>query len=335
MKKVVCVVLTMTILFSVMQLGKISVRSTHHFWYMNEIFIVDDNSFEVWGYGHGLSYVRLRDIAYILNGTSMQFDILDYGRENFRISRGEPYTPIGIELSPIINGARFLMSSSGFIIERFVDFVGVESFQTIPIIVDGVGFPISVFYDGRGEYFFELWNLSRILGFSTEFAWNLYPELATNTITAGTAIQTSYINVEAVYESVNILVNRERIEFQMLSPRQHRSGKFFRLRDIAYALNDTSAQFSVDWNSENNVIELTNSQPYVPIGSEFTNTGITAGIATPTIATVFIDHMEVSLSAYHINGYNYFMLQELVAFLNFEVSWYFVEPGDIMSITTN
>jgi len=56
----------------------------------------------MWGYRHweGFGNFQLRDIAYILNGTSTQFDIRKPLDEylHFWINIGVAYTPIGNEL---------------------------------------------------------------------------------------------------------------------------------------------------------------------------------------------------------------------------------------------
>jgi len=40
----------------------------------------------------------------------------------------------------------------------------------------------------------------------------------------------------------------------------------FRLRDVAYVLNGTAAQFNVEWNAEHNDIRVLQRHPYEPVG---------------------------------------------------------------------
>ena len=62
---------------------------------------VNGETFEVWGYNR--SRFSLNDIAYILNGTTAQFNIrqIDDTQWDFWIVRGEQYTPTGDEFKPI------------------------------------------------------------------------------------------------------------------------------------------------------------------------------------------------------------------------------------------
>jgi|GEM_PF-2516856 len=97
---------------------------------------------------------------------------------------------------------------------------------------------------------------------------------------------------------------------------------FFRLRDIAYLLNDTESRFDVSWGGENNVVLITTGYAYTAVGSymEWIGGGFVHE-AIPTEATILIDGEEVNLTAYHIDGNNFFMLRELGDLLGFVVDW--------------
>ena len=115
-----------------------------------------------------------------------------------------------------------------------------------------------------------------------------------------------------------VLVNGDTVAFQAY----HISGNnFFRLRDIAYILNGTSAQFNVEWDAANNAILLTSGAPYTTVGGEMPGAGTGPVTATPTRAAVLLDGEPVNLRAYHIGGNNFFMLRDLGAVLGFRVDW--------------
>jgi len=95
---------------------------------------------------------------------------------------------------------------------------------------------------------------------------------------------------------------------------------YFRLRDIAYVLSGTSAQFSVDWDNENNAIILTSGEPYTPIGGELAGVSESETTAVFTAAAIFLDGEEVHLGAYNINGTNYAKLSQVVWMLGYRVS---------------
>jgi len=96
---------------------------------------------------------------------------------------------------------------------------------------------------------------------------------------------------------------------------------FFKLRDLAYALNGSAKQFSVEWDGENDAIKLTSGQPYVTVGGEMEQGDGTAKTANPTSSRVFLDGVEVKLSAYNIKGNNFFRLRDLMNALDIGVTW--------------
>jgi len=72
--------------------------------------LVDGIYFEPWGYttAQEMLYLCLLDIAYMLNGTPAQFNILTPSddRWDYWIVRGEPFTPTGIEFQPFTSTRR-------------------------------------------------------------------------------------------------------------------------------------------------------------------------------------------------------------------------------------
>jgi len=93
------------------------------------------------------------------------------------------------------------------------------------------------------------------------------------------------------------------------------------LREIAYALNGTSAQFSVDWDGARNAITLTSGQPYQPTGGELEGVSVGAAVATSTTSTIYLNGSQINPTAYNINDRNFFMLRDLGDVLGFGVDW--------------
>jgi hypothetical protein len=96
---------------------------------------------------------------------------------------------------------------------------------------------------------------------------------------------------------------------------------FFKLRDIAYAVNGTSKQFSVGFDGAANAITLTTGQPYAAAGGEMAQGDGRAKAANPATAKVFLDGKELNLTAYNIGGNNFFRLRDLMQALDIGVSW--------------
>jgi hypothetical protein len=96
---------------------------------------------------------------------------------------------------------------------------------------------------------------------------------------------------------------------------------YFKLRDLAYALNGTEKRFDVAWNAAANAIALTGGRPYTEIGGELTAGGGEDKKATPTTAKITLDGKETSFDAYNIGGNNYFKLRDIGRAFDFGVAW--------------
>jgi len=128
---------------------------------------------------------------------------------------------------------------------------------------------------------------------------------ATERITASPTTHTVTVNGEVVpFAAYNILGNN-----------------FFRLRDIAYVLNGTSGQFEIGWNEQNHTISIVTGIPYTPVGNEMENAAYGGVSALLSNATIIINGEETVLTAYVIEGSNFFRLLDLGYALNFTVGW--------------
>jgi len=96
---------------------------------------------------------------------------------------------------------------------------------------------------------------------------------------------------------------------------------YFKLRDIAYVLNGTTKQFSVDWNGSANAIMLTGGQPYIVMGNEMQGKGTRTNVPIPTNSRILLNRQEIKFTAYNINDNNYFKLRDIGSAFNFGVEW--------------
>lgn len=95
---------------------------------------------------------------------------------------------------------------------------------------------------------------------------------------------------------------------------------YFKLRDLAYALRDTSSCFDVAWNAGANRVEIYTQRPYAGDAPEnsWSNRTVTA---VPADAQLTVDGRTVEATAYQINGNNYYKLRDLGEVLSFSTYW--------------
>lgn len=96
---------------------------------------------------------------------------------------------------------------------------------------------------------------------------------------------------------------------------------YVKLRDVAQLLVGTEKQFSVAWNGGAQRIDLTSGASYLPVGGELFPLAAGDQYAVPSSASVWLDGAAASLTAYNINGSNFFKLRDLGSALNFYVGW--------------
>ena len=96
---------------------------------------------------------------------------------------------------------------------------------------------------------------------------------------------------------------------------------YVKLRDLAFVLTGTAAQFEVVWLEEQNAVGLFSGYPYTPAGNELTVAGTASAEAILSPCTIYADGEPVALSAYLIDANNYFRLRDIGMLFNFAVNW--------------
>lgn len=97
---------------------------------------------------------------------------------------------------------------------------------------------------------------------------------------------------------------------------------YFRLRDIAIALNGTANQFEVSWDIDPAAINITLNKAYTPVGGELIKSDAGSALAvTPSGFTLYLDGRQASLIAYNIGGYHYIKLRDIAKAVGFGVDW--------------
>jgi len=135
--------------------------------------------------------------------------------------------------------------------------------------------------------------------------------------------------------TVSVAVDGSGVEFQMYALRDEKGNEtnFIKLRDLAYVLNGTQAQFNIVWDGET---RLESGVPYQSNGSEMTTPFSGERTYQAAADAVRLDGAACSLQAFYLkddagSGYTYYKLRDLGQALDFNVGWdngsIYVETG--------
>ena len=126
------------------------------------------------------------------------------------------------------------------------------------------------------------------------------------------------VALTATPTSAKILVNGEEVAFDAYSINDY---NFFKLRDLAFAINGSEKQFNITYDEATNSIVLVPGEAYVPVGDEMDSRGEGNKSALPSDAKVLLAGEALTLEAYNIEDYNYFKLRDVAAVIDFGVGW--------------
>ncbi|MHA6481420.1 glycosyl hydrolase [Paenibacillus sp. strain BS8-2] len=125
--------------------------------------------------------------------------------------------------------------------------------------------------------------------------------------------------VPASPSASSVLVNGIHTSFEAY---QIGGSNYFKLRDLAMALDGTAHSFDVGWDTVKKAIRMTSGTAYKPIGGELApRSGPAATSAIQTSSKLYVDGREVALAAYNIGGNNYFKLRDIAKLFDFGVTW--------------
>ncbi|MDR0818790.1 MAG: hypothetical protein LBN43_04370 [Oscillospiraceae bacterium] len=124
--------------------------------------------------------------------------------------------------------------------------------------------------------------------------------------------------ITATPTTANVLINGKAVDFDAYNINDN---NYFKLRDVAYALNGTAKQFDIVWDARGSLIKLTGGNRYAEVGGEMTPADGENKIAVISEAKVFYNGKPANLTAYNIGGNNYFKLADIGDMLNCGVEW--------------
>lgn len=96
---------------------------------------------------------------------------------------------------------------------------------------------------------------------------------------------------------------------------------YYKLRDVAAILSGTESQFNVTWDADKRAINMISSKAYEAAGGELGAQPTAQQTATQTSEAMYLDGASVSLTAYNVQGNNYFKVVDIGAALGFQVGY--------------
>lgn len=129
---------------------------------------------------------------------------------------------------------------------------------------------------------------------------------------------TKDIELKVVASSSIVNINGQIIDFDAYNIDNN---NYFKLRDLAKALNGTEKQFEVGWDPTNKSINLISGQAYTTVGGELSKDNIKKDKAIESKSSIYKDGQEVQLKAYTIGNNNYFKLRDIGRSFDFGVNW--------------
>lgn len=94
---------------------------------------------------------------------------------------------------------------------------------------------------------------------------------------------------------------------------------YYKLRDLAHSLRNTKGGFSVSFNGD--YISIDTSGDYTPVGGECESVSNKTTTAKKNNNSIYVDNSIVNITAYEIDGYNYFKLRDLCGAVGVEVGY--------------
>lgn len=94
-------------------------------------------------------------------------------------------------------------------------------------------------------------------------------------------------------------------------------GVWFKLRDLAMAVNGTGKQFEVSWDGTKNAVSITSGTAYTPVGGELAQPDDTPNAAYLPETAFYLDGSMIPMRSYVVNGAHYVSFSDLAANIRF------------------
>lgn len=145
-----------------------------------------------------------------------------------------------------------------------------------------------------------------------------YPITGVNASYMINVIPQGELHANAVPSNAKLIVNNNEIA---LDAYQIGGSNYFRLRDIAMAINGSKTNFDISYDANNNTMNILRQTSYTPIGNELTTGSLDPVVAIRSGTLVYEGKTHYPIKAYNIGGSNYFGLRELSKIIDMNLQW--------------
>ena len=224
---------------------------------------------------------------------------------------------ISNSVTSIGNGAfEYCTSLKNVTIPDSVTSIGYQAFCWCSSLTS-VTIPNSVTSIGDSAFFCD--SLTDVYFTGTEQEWKAIEIGESNDPLQNAAIHFNSTGPSVVLSPQNLTVNGVRKNVEKYNIDGY---NYFKLRDIAYLLNGTPAQFSVEWDAEANAARIVSGEPYTANGSELVIGADRSATAVRSPQTIVINgEVRSDLAAFNLAGNNFFKLRDLGEALGFQVDY--------------
>lgn len=125
-------------------------------------------------------------------------------------------------------------------------------------------------------------------------------------------------NLSATLSTANILINGEAVSVGGYSVND---SNYFKIRDIAMLLRNTSSKFNVEWDAVNEAISIKPGADYVVVGGELVSDIPETIEVVENNTPIFVNGRQTAITAYNINGSSYFKIRDIADAAGFSIEW--------------
>lgn len=126
------------------------------------------------------------------------------------------------------------------------------------------------------------------------------------------------VRLKAIPTSPAVILNGVSVNFQAYNIH---GSNYFKLRDIAYALNNTEKKFDIEWSGEGSSINIIKGKSYIPVGNEMATDKTEERKAASSNFNLFLDGEYQFAEVFNIDGSNYYKLRDICTIFDIEIVW--------------